>query len=116
MLVGLIGIVFYQFGGEIQKIVTSKTDTTDIRAATIIDFIYGIVLLVFKEWSNMPMSTTWVFLGMLAGRELALSMYLADTSSRETMRKVVMDASKAFAGLVVSVILAFGLPWLAMRF
>ena len=32
------------------------------------------------------------------------------------MRKVVMDASKAFAGLVVSVILAFGLPWLAMRF
>ena len=115
VLVGLIGIVFYQFGGEIQKIVTSKTDTTDIRAATIIDFIYGIVLLVFKEWSNMPMSTTWVFLGMLAGRELALSMYLADTGGRETMRKVVMDASKAFAGLVVSVILAFGLPWLAMR-
>ena len=115
VLVGLLGIVFYQFGGTIQKIVTSKTDTTDIRAATIIDFIYGVVLLVFKEWSNMPMSTTWVFLGVLAGREFALSMYLADTSGRDTARKVLLDGSKALAGLVVSVVLALGLPWLAMR-
>ena len=113
LLVILLGIVFYQFGGEIQKIVTSKTDTTDIRAATIIDFIYGMVLLIFKEWSNMPMSTTWVFLGVLAGREFALSMYLADTDARATARKVLFDAGKALSGLVVSVILAFGLPWLA---
>ena len=113
VLVTLLGIVFYQFGGEIQKIVTSKTDTTDIRAATIIDFIYGMVLLVFKEWSDMPMSTTWVFLGILAGREFALSMYLADTQGQATARKVMLDAAKAFAGLAVSVILAFGLPWLA---
>ena len=114
--VGLLGIVFYQFGGQIQKIVTSKTDTTDVRAATIIDFIYGLVLLVFKEWSDMPMSTTWVFLGILAGREFALSMYLADTSGRATARKVLSDASKAFLGLAVSVILAFALPWVATRF
>ena len=117
--VGLLGIVFYQFGGQIQKIVTSKTDTTDIRAATIIDFIYGLVLLVFKfllPWVspalNIPMSTTWVFLGVLAGREFALSFYLADTSTRSTVGKVVSDALKALSGLVVSVVLAFGLPWL----
>ena len=111
-LVAMQGYIFYQFGGEIQKIVTSKTDTTDIRAATIIDFIYGMVLLVFKEWSDMPMSTTWVFLGVLAGRELALSLYLADTTVKGTVRKVVSDALKALSGLVVSVVLAFGLPWL----
>ena len=111
-LIAMQGYIFYQFGGEIQKIVTSKTDTTDIRAATIIDFIYGIVLLVFKEVSNIPMSTTWVFLGILAGREFALSMYLADTSVPGTTRKVITDAAKALAGLVVSVVLAFGLPWL----
>ena len=106
------GYIFYQFGGEIQKIVTSKTDTTDIRAATIIDFIYGVVLLIFKEMSNMPMSTTWVFLGVLAGREFALSFYLSDTTTRGTARKVISDAAKALSGLVVSVVLAFGLPWL----
>ena len=112
-LVAMQGYIFYQFGGEIQKIVTSKTDTTDIRAATIIDFIYGMVLLVFKEASDMPMSTTWVFLGILAGREFALSTFLADTDARATTRKVLSDAGKAFAGLVVSVALAFGMPWLA---
>ena len=112
VLVAMQGYIFYQFGGKIQQIVTSKTDTTDIRAATIIDFIYGMVLLVFKEWSDMPMSTTWVFLGVLAGREFALSSFLADTSAKDTSRKVVSDALKAFSGLVVSIVLAFGLPWL----
>ena len=118
-LVAMQGYIFYQFGGEIQKIVTSKTDTTDVRAATIIDFIYGMVLLAFKEnifgipaFENMPMSTTWVFLGVLAGREFALSVYLADTSAKGTARKVISDALKALSGLVVSVLLAFGLPWL----
>ena len=106
------GYIFYHFGGEIQKIVLTKTDTTDIRAATIIDLLYGLVLLVFKEWSDMPMSTTWVFLGVLAGREFALSRYLADTSVKSTAGKVVSDALKALSGLVVSVVLAFGLPWL----
>ena len=48
--------------------------TQDTRSATIIDFIYGLILLIFKEWSNMPMSTTWVFLGLLAGREVALTI------------------------------------------
>ena len=118
-LVAMQGYIFYQFGGEIQKIVTSKTDTTDVRAATIIDFIYGMVLLAFKEnifgieaFEKMPMSTTWVFLGVLAGREFALSVYLADTSAKETARKVISDALKALSGLIVSVVLAFGLPWL----
>ena len=111
-LIAMQGYIFYTFGGVIQKIVLSKTDTTDIRAATIIDFIYGLVLLVFKEISNFPMSTTWVFLGLLAGREFALSMYLADTDFKRTLRNVSMDALKALAGLIVSVILALGLPYL----
>ena len=111
-LVAMQGYIFYTFGGTIQKIVLSKTDTTDIRAATIIDFIYGLVLLVFKEISNIPMSTTWVFLGLLAGREFALSLYLKDTEFKRTLRNTSLDAAKALAGLLVSVLLAFGLPWL----
>ena len=112
VLLSMQGYIFFQYGGVIQKIVLSKTDTTDIRAATIIDLIYGIVLLIFKEWSNMPMSTTWVFLGALAGRELALSSFLSDVKKQDAMRKTLSDAGKAFSGLVISVLLAFGLPWL----
>lgn len=111
-LIAMQGYIFYTFGGVIQKIVLSKTGTTDIRAATIIDFIYGIVLLVFKEISDIPMSTTWVFLGLLAGREFALSTYLAATDFRRTLRVVSTDALKALSGLIVSVILALALPYL----
>ncbi len=72
ILLTMLGIIFYSKGGNIQKIVKAKTNTTDIRSATLIDFLYGIILLFFKEFSNVPMSTTWVFLGLLAGREIAI--------------------------------------------
>jgi hypothetical protein len=110
LMLALHAIIFYRSGGAIQKIVTSKTNTRDIRSATIIDFIYGWILLFFKELSNIPMSTTWVFLGLLAGRELAMTLTLRHRDRAETGRLVVRDASRAFAGLAVSVILAFGLP------
>lgn len=71
---GLHALTFSQGGGQIQKIVTSKTNATDVRSATIIDFLYGTILFVFKEMSRMPMSTTWVFIGLLAGRELGMTL------------------------------------------
>ncbi|MCA9682528.1 MAG: hypothetical protein KC457_10060, partial [Myxococcales bacterium] len=46
----------------------------DVRHATMIDFTYALILWVFKTMSNIPMSTTWVFVGLLAGRELAMAM------------------------------------------
>ena len=58
------------------------------------------------------MSTTWVFLGLLAGREFAISMHMFKPSIYETAKIVRSDAMKAMLGLVVSVILALGLPWL----
>ena len=112
VFVALLGLIFYRNGGAIQQIVTSKTGTTDIRAATIIDFMYAIILLIFKEWSNVPMSTTWVFLGLLAGREFAISMHMFKPSVHETAKIVRKDAVKAGFGLAISVILALGLPWL----
>jgi hypothetical protein len=106
----LHGYIFYRRGGRIQGIVTSKTNTTDIRSATIIDFMFGCILWYFKQISNIPMSTTWVFLGLLAGRELALTLQLRMRPMRETATLVLKDAGKATAGLLVSLGLAFGLP------
>jgi hypothetical protein len=104
---------FWSRGGEIQKVVTSKTNTGDIRSATIIDFCFGLVLMVFKDWSNIPMSTTWVFLGLLAGREIAMSIQLQARPMRETLGIVQRDGMKVLTGLAVSVVLALGLPYLA---
>jgi hypothetical protein len=110
VMVALHAVIFYTAGGAIQKIVTSKTNTTDIRSATIVDFIYGLILMVFKEWSNMPMSTTWVFLGLLAGRELAISIVMMRPPFKHVAKIAGIDLSKAGAGLAASVILALTLP------
>ena len=62
---GLLFYIFYDKGGKIQKIVLSKTGTRFVRSATIIDFIYAFILLYFKQYNDIPMSTTWVFVGLL---------------------------------------------------
>lgn len=112
LLLALHAITFYVYGGKIQRIVTSKTNTTDIRAASIIDLLFAVLLLVFKEWSNMPMSTTWVFLGLLAGREIQLALALKrEVKSAQLL--VRSDLAKAGAGLAVSVVVAVGVPYLA---
>jgi hypothetical protein len=109
-MAALHAYTFWSRGGEIQKVVTSKTNTSDIRSATIIDFCFGLVLLVFKEWSHIPMSTTWVFLGLLAGRELAMTIQLGARSIGDTFAVIRRDGQKVAAGLAVSVALALALP------
>ena len=111
LFVVLLGVILYQRGGAIQKIIDTKTGVADIRSATIIDFIYASILLVFKEWSNIPMSTTWVFLGLLAGREFAMSMHLHEVNKYRTSRNVSKDAMKLMIGLIMSIVLATTLPW-----
>ena len=111
-LLVMLGYIFYRKGGKIQEIVRVKTNTHDIRSATFIDFFYGLVLLLFKFdmlgiGAKIPMSTTWVFLGMLAGREVALRLRLheANTDGRKVWPMVFSDLGKATIGLVVSVLL-----------
>ncbi|MEZ5946365.1 MAG: hypothetical protein R3C13_01740 [Hyphomonas sp.] len=110
LLTAIQGYIFATRGGQIQQIVERKVNTVDVRAATIVDLIYGIVLLVFKEVNNIPMSTTWVFLGLLAGRELAISYIAALRDRGEAWRDVSGDAGRAFFGLVISIALAFLMP------
>ncbi|MEQ9331310.1 hypothetical protein [Thalassobaculum sp.] len=109
----LHAILFYLRGGAIQGIVTSKTNTQDIRSATVIDFCYALILIFFKELSQVPMSTTWVFLGLLAGRELALVVSLKVATLDRTARTVFGDIGKAVAGLVVSIAIAASMPYIA---
>lgn len=105
-LFAVIGLIMYKRGGEIQTIVTEKTDVVDVRAATIIDLIYACVLLVFKYINNIPMSTTWVFLGLLAGREIALTLLSKHQEPyRTTFRLVLKDILRASAGLAISLII-----------
>lgn len=113
VMLALHAYVFATRGGKIQQIVLVKINTSDIRAATLIDLIFGLILLVFKQWNDVPMSTTWVFLGLLAGRELAVAWWTGARTNRQAATDVVLDIGRVAFGLAVSVLLAFGLPWIA---
>lgn len=114
ILLALLGYIFYSRGGSIQKIVKAKTNTIDIRSATIIDFSYGTVLYFFKELSNIPMSTTWVFIGLLAGREIAIRYQLSKKVEGSTWKMLGSDLAKVFFGLVVSIALVYVMRWLTV--
>ncbi len=103
----LIGYIFYSKGGAIQAIVKAKTNTADIRSATIIDLTYGLVLFFFKELNNVPMSTTWVFIGLLAGRELSIRYISGGKIEKETLVDLFKDLLKVFLGLAISVALVY---------
>lgn len=132
-LIGMVllqGYLFRERGGKIQAVVTSKTNTLDIRSATFIDLFYGLILLFFKvdyipklfakmgmavPWpEKLPMSTTWVFLGLIAGREIALAMLLKHRNKKEVSNLVFKDAGKAFLGSLIAFALAILLPILAL--
>lgn len=55
-----------------QTIVQQKFNTSNLKECAIIDFTYGTILYIFKTRNKLPMSTTWTFLGLLAGRELGI--------------------------------------------
>jgi hypothetical protein len=108
-MISVQAYIYYSKGGKIQQIVTSKTNTHDIRSATIVDLIYGVVLYYFKIQNNVPMSTTWVFIGLLAGREFAFSLaYKKDALTLlSSFKLMVKDLLKVIFGLLVSIALAY---------
>lgn len=107
-----LGVLFYLRGDKIQQIVTEKSRVTDIRSATIIDFIYALLLFYKLTISTVPMSTTWVFLGLLAGREVGMSLMgnkLMGKPFGKVAKMIVKDLSYALFGLLVSILLAISI-------
>ncbi len=105
----VMGYLMWRRGGGIQEVVTEKKDINNVRSATIIDLVYGFILFYFKQLNDLPMSTTWVFLGLLAGRELALTERSRGDHQpyKKSLKLVGRDILRAGFGLGVSLALAF---------
>ncbi len=99
----MLWLVAYKRGGEVQKIIKMKTNVQDPRSATIIDMIYAFLLLYFIQLNNVPMSTTWVFIGLLAGREIALYTRLRFESPKKMYKHILKDLTKVTFGLAISI-------------
>lgn len=106
-----LGLLFYFRGDKIQEIVSEKARISDVRAATLIDFSY-VILLIYKLFiSTVPMSTTWIFLGIIGGREIAISIARKKRGTKHKMKALgltLRDFGSAMLGLLISVALAAG--------
>ena len=108
VLVSLVFVcgLFYMFrenGGKIQEIVLEKHNTRYVRSATIIAGIYWLILWFFKELNDIPMSTTWVFVGLLTGRELAMATITGKEKFKSVFPLIGKDFFKMMIGLSASV-------------
>lgn len=113
VLVFGLAIIFKMEGGRIQKVVTEKTGSRFIRSATIIDLVYALLLYFFKELNNIPMSTTWVFVGLLTGRELAIATANRGTYHFKYVFPIIgKDFLKMIVGLSVSVALVLAVHYI----
>ena len=101
VFVGGLGFMFREGGGKIQQIVVEKHNTKYVRSATIIDGVYWLILFFFKELNDIPMSTTWVFVGLLCGRELAIASFTGK-KVKSVFPLIGKDFLKMMVGLAAS--------------
>ena len=102
VFVGGLWFMFREGGGKIQQIVLEKHNTRYVRSATIIDGVYWLILYFFKELNDIPMSTTWVFVGLLCGRELAMATFTSKKKIKAVFPLVARDFIKMMVGLAAS--------------
>lgn len=104
-----LGILFKLKGDKIQSIVNEKSNVQDVRAATLIDLAYALILFWFTQVNTIPMSTTWVFIGLLAGREIGMKtagFRRGPVKLKKTFKLIGKDIMYVSIGLAVSIILA----------
>ena len=102
--------MFREGGGKIQQIVLEKHNTRYVRSATIIDGVYWLILFFFKELNDIPMSTTWVFVGLLCGRELAMATMTGKEKFKVVFPLIGKDFLKMMVGLAASVGVVLAIP------
>ncbi len=107
VILTIMAYIFKNRGGKIQEIVNQKVNTRNIRSATIIDLCYGLVLFLYGNYNSIPMSTTWTFIGILAGREIAINYLLNKKELKNSYKLIATDFAKVNIGLAVSIFIVY---------
>ena len=67
------------------------------------------MLYYLKVLSSIPISTTWVFIGLLGGRELAINLRKNNGNYKKALKMIGKDTLFAAIGLIISLILALSI-------
>ena len=106
VLCGAVALIVTLGGGPIQGRLRSKCRLADPRATTVISLLYGLVLLLFLGGDRLPLSTSWLFLGLLAGREVGLTCRGSGQPASAMVQDLTWDLLRAAAGLATSLVVA----------
>lgn len=96
-------------GGAIQDILRRKSGLQGPMANAALSLLYGLILALLAFRGREPLSTTWVFLGLLAGRELAMLLEPSPRPAAALARDLGRDLALASLGLAVSLGVALAL-------
>lgn len=105
------GIIIYylidNMGGNMQQLIKNKKNTDDIKSATMINIVYGCLIYIFQFSVNIPISTTWVFIGLIAGREIAITssqniLIVSEIIHKNSVKRVIFDLLHAVLGVIIS--------------
>lgn len=103
-----ISYIVFSRGGKLQKsIMNAKKGLNNPKTNSIINIIFSLIIFVFQHISSTPVATTWSFIGLLSGRELALSMKKNGYISKTTILKILKDLSVLIYGLIVTFVYIF---------
>jgi hypothetical protein len=106
VLCGTLALIVVLGGGPMQGRLRGKCGVEDPQASAGISLLYGLVLLLFLGGDRLPLSTSWLFLGLLAGREVGLAWRGVGRPAVEVAREVSGDLLRAAAGLATSLAVA----------
>ncbi|MDX1628496.1 MAG: hypothetical protein R3345_07340 [Fulvivirga sp.] len=107
VILTIMAYIFKLRGGKIQEIVNQKVNTRNIRSATFIDLCYGTMLFLYGNYNSIPMSTTWAFVGILAGREIAINYLLNKSQLNSAYKLIAKDFAKVNIGLAISIFIVY---------
>jgi hypothetical protein len=109
---GVIAFAIYNRGGPIQELVDEKCNMDNLKTTSITNILYASIILGLVELSPVSFSTTWVFIGLLAGQEMALAP--ATLGIKMSLKEKFLSAQKlitkdiilATIGLILSLLFA----------
>lgn len=110
LFIGILLLVIIAKNGicNMEEIVEEKSDLKNIRSSVIFNITYSILLLVFKFNDRINITTTWLFLGLLDGRELSITnskaTAMSGNSYKTCLKKIFRDLYLSIIGIFVSLI------------
>lgn len=93
---------------KIEEIINEKNETENKKSIAIFNLLFALILIFIEFFSNVPLTTTWVFLGLLAGKELSESFtnnnIFSNTKIKKSLIKIIKDLHKAMVGIIFSLL------------